>query len=104
MRFHTLPFLVRFLVGHAAAGIGVAMLFVALMVTFDVARLGTLLWGSPDGALAVVVLTLALGVTFGSVQMGFAVMLLPRGDEPPRGRRARLSRLVPRMARASARR
>lgn len=103
MRFHALPFLVRFLVGHAVAGIGVAVLFVSLMVAFDIARLGTLLWGSPDGALAVAVLTLALGVTFGSVQMGFAVMLLPRDDEPPGGRRARLLRLVPRPARTPAR-
>lgn len=97
-----MPFLVRFLLRHAAIGIGLAGLFVALMVTFDVARLGTLFAGSPDGPLAIAVLTVALGITFGSVQMGFAVMLMSDKDEPPSGRRIRLKRLVPRLARVRA--
>ncbi|MFG1345126.1 hypothetical protein V5F59_09555 [Xanthobacter autotrophicus DSM 431] len=97
-----MPFLVRFLVRHAGIGVGVAALFVALLVAFDAVHLRTLLLTSPDGLLAVTVLTLALGVTFGSVQMGFAVMLMSDKDEPPRGRRIRLSRLVPRYARAAA--
>lgn len=97
-----MPFLVKFLLRHAGIGIGVAAVFVALLVAFDVARLGTLLATSPDGLLAVIVLTFALGITFGSVQMGFAVMLLSTRDEPPGGRRMRLTRLVPRHARVTA--
>lgn len=97
-----MPFLVRFLVRHAVIGIGVAAVFVALMVAFDVAHLGTLFATSADGPLAIIVLTLALGVTFGSVQMGFAVMLMSDSDEPKGGRRIRLTRLVPRLARAHA--
>ncbi|MEP9354183.1 hypothetical protein ABLE93_11365 [Xanthobacter sp. KR7-65] len=99
-----MPFLVRFLLRHAVIGVGLAGLFVALMVAFDVARLGTLFAGSPDGYLALAVLTLALGVTFGSVQMGFAVMLMSDRAEPPSGRRARLRRLVPSPVRIGARR
>ena len=97
-----MPFLVRFLARHAAIGIGVATVFVALLVAFDVARLGTLLWTSQDGLLALVVLTLALGVTFGSVQMGFAVMLMSDRDDDSGGRKVRLTRLVPRLARVHA--
>ncbi|MFG1302402.1 hypothetical protein V5F49_21700 [Xanthobacter sp. V3C-3] len=97
-----MPFLVRFLARHAAIGIGVATLFVALLVAFDVARLGTLLWTSQDGLLALIVLTLALGVTFGSVQMGFAVMLMSDTDDDSGGRKVRLKRLVPRFARVHA--
>ncbi|MFG1278083.1 hypothetical protein [Xanthobacter autotrophicus] len=97
-----MPFLVRFLLRHAAIGVGVAAVFVALLAAFDVAHLGTLFAMSSDGPLALIVLTLALGVTFGSVQMGFAVMLMSDKDEPPRGRRIRLARLVPRLARVHA--
>ncbi|QRG08100.1 hypothetical protein EZH22_07130 [Xanthobacter dioxanivorans] len=97
-----MPFLVRFLVRHAGIGVGVAAIFVALLVVLDVAHLGTLLATSPDGLLAVGVLTFALGLTFGSVQMGFAVMLLGARDEPPSGRGSRLTRLVPRHARVTA--
>lgn len=99
-----MPFLVRFLLRHAAIGIGVAGVFVALLVAFDVAHLATLFARSPDGLLAIGVLTVALGITFGSVQMGFAVMLMDDENEPPSGRRARLTRLVPRFARAHGRR
>lgn len=100
-----MPLLVRFLVRHAGIGMGVAGLFVALLVAFDVAHLGTLLADSPDGPLAVSVLTFALGLTFGSVQMGFAVMLMSEKEEPTRGgRRSRLTRLVPRPVRITTRR
>lgn len=97
-----MPFLVRFLLRHAVIGVLVAAAFVALLVAFDVARLGTLFATSGDGLLALGVLTFALGLTFGSVQMGFAVMLMDDRDEPPRGRRIRLTRLVPRLARVTA--
>ena len=76
-----MPLLVRFLIRHAVIGVGLAMVLVALLLGFDVARLGTLVWGSPTGWIAVTALTIALGITLGSVQMGFAVMLL--ADEAP---------------------
>jgi len=97
-----MPFLIRFLVRHAAIGVGVATIFVAALVALDVARLGTLVTTSGDGLLAVVVLTFALGITFGSVQMGFAIMLMSDRDEPRRGHRVRLTRLVPRPVRVTA--
>ncbi|WP_210255156.1 hypothetical protein [Ancylobacter pratisalsi] len=91
-----MPHLVRFLIRHAAIGIAVAGLFVGALLAFDVAHLGTLVRESPSGLIAVSALTVALGITFGSVQMGFAVMLL--GEEAggteggTRARRGRTSR------------
>lgn len=101
-----MPQLVRFLMRHALIGIGVAVLFVGTLVAFDVARLGTLVTQSPSGLVAVVALTCAVGITFGSVQMGFAVMLLAGEEEKPGGGRtapARVSRLKPALARVRAR-
>ncbi len=98
----TMPFLVRFLVTHAVVGISLAVALVGAMVAFNVAGLGKLA-STEDGMLGLVLLTFGLGVTFGSVQMGFAVMLMSDGKEPPRGRRV-LSRLVPRTVKVTAHR
>ncbi len=97
-----MPALVKFLVGHAVIGVSLAAVFVGALVAFDVANLGTLVRTSSDGLLAVVLLTFGLGITFGSVQMGFAVMLMSDEDEPPRGRRVLLRRLVPSYAKVKA--
>ena len=102
-----MPILVRFLIRHALIGIAVAFVFVGALLAFDVARLGTLVWASPSGGLAVAALTFALGLTFGSVQMGVAVMLLGEdADRPTRGggRRMALAPLVQRLAPVVARR
>jgi hypothetical protein len=99
-----MPVLVRFLLRHAAIGMGVAAVFVGALAAFDVFHLGALMSGSPDGLLALAVLTSALGITFGSVQMGFAVMLMGEDEQPPKGRRAPLNRLRPIPVRVRARR
>ncbi|MGQ4274221.1 hypothetical protein [Terrihabitans sp. B22-R8] len=88
----------RFLLLHALGGFSVAVVFVGAMLWFDVAGLGTLIGHSSSGLLAAAILTFATGLTFGSVQMGFAVMTLGTGsDTPPRGRRmpAGLARPIP---------
>ena len=69
-----MPYLVRFLLRHAAIGIAVAVVTVTAIVTLDIAGLGTLAAGSEDGLLALFLLTFFLGLTFGSAQMGFAIM------------------------------
>lgn len=97
-----MPHLVRFLLRHAVIGIAIAILFVGGLIAFDIARLGTLVVQSSAGPVAVIALTIALGITFGSVQMGMAVMLLHADEDgagPGRGRRA----LVPLRLAARAR-
>ncbi len=102
-----MPILVRFLLRHALIGFALAMVFVGALLAFDVARLGSLVWASPSGGLAVAALTFALGLTFGSVQMGVAVMLLGEDDDRPTrggGRRATLGPAARRLAPVVARR
>ena len=65
-----------FLARHAAIGFAIATFFVAALIVADVGRLGTLVVGSDVGALALALLTFFTGLTFGSVQMGIAIMLL----------------------------
>ncbi len=85
-----MPRLVRFLIHHALIGVGLGALFVGTLVLLDVGRLGTLVGQSSSGLVALLILTFAVGITFGSVQMGFAVMLMGEEEETPgTGRRGR---------------
>lgn len=72
----------RFLIRQGLVGAAVAVILVAALIGFDVARLGTLMRGSPSGLFAAGVLTLMLAGGFASAQMAFALMLMegePRG-------------------------
>lgn len=95
-----MPQLVRFLLRHALIGFALAVIFVGALLAFDIARLGSLIGTSPGGMVAALVLVVSIGITFASVQMGFAVMLLGEDDEDrDGGRPARLTHLLPaRMA------
>jgi len=95
-----MPHLVRFLMRHAAIGFGIAVVFVAVLLALDAQGLRTLMFRGPDGWLAAGVLAFAMGLTFGSVQMGVAVMLLTTREDGGSGRRYRTrgqgaGRLVP---------
>lgn len=67
-----------FLLKHALIGFAIAALFVGAMIGFDVGGFATLLTKSGLATLAVPMLSFALGLTFASVQMGAAIMLLPK--------------------------
>ncbi len=91
-----MPRLVVFLARHAAIGFAVAAVFVGALVALDVYGLGSLMRASADGALALSVLTFAVGLTFASAQMGFAVMLMSEREDGGRGGRRATLRLSPR--------
>lgn len=76
-----MPRLLRFLVLHAAIGFMVAGAFVALLILLDSGGFATLVERSDSAPLVICVLTFFLGLTFGSVQMGVAIMLLPHSDD-----------------------
>jgi hypothetical protein len=78
-----LPKLVRFLFRHALIGFGLAIVFVGLLLAFDIGGIATLITSSSSGVLATAVLTFSMGLTFSSVQMGFAVMFLAKRDDTP---------------------
>jgi hypothetical protein len=82
----TMPRIIRFVLLHGAIGFGIAAVFVALLVSTDSGGLGTLLHGAESHPLPVLLLWMFCGLTFGSVQIGAAVMLLAEDDPPaPRG-------------------
>ncbi|MEO1019949.1 MAG: hypothetical protein AAFY56_20005 [Pseudomonadota bacterium] len=72
-----MPDHVKFLIRHVAIGQIIAILSVGAIIMTDFANLGTLMANSDIGLLAVALLTFMLGLTFGSAQMGIAIMLLP---------------------------
>lgn len=87
MPMPVLPKLLRFLLVHAAIGFVVAGLFVMALVGFDIGGFGSLVGRSTVAPLALGVLTAFLGLTFASVQMGVAIMLLPKEEQDGGGRR-----------------
>lgn len=76
MTISSLPLLVRFLIRHAVIGFCIAILFVGLLLSFNIGGIATLIFASSSAVLALFILTFSLGLTFSSVQMGFAVMFL----------------------------
>lgn len=80
-----MPAHVLFLARHALIGFALAVCFVGAMAWFDIAGLRTLASKSDSTLVAFPVLTFFLGLTFASVQMGAAIMLLPHEDRSSGG-------------------
>jgi membrane glycosyltransferase len=85
-----MPFLVRFLIHHALVGLAIAIAAVGLIMWSDISGLGTLIRNAEQSLLAIVLLTVMMGLTFSSLQMGFAVMLLPGDKESGSGGKRKL--------------
>jgi len=103
------PELVRFLVRHAAVGFAISAGFVGLILAADPNGIGTLLTGADGHPLPLVLLWFFCGLTFASVQMGAAVMLLGadddrRGSRAPAAPAGLILRPIPVPVRARARR
>lgn len=80
-----MPKLVRLYIVNVAIGYGLAALFVALLVWFDIANIGRLVLHSDMGWLAALMLVMFHGVVFGGAQFAIAVMRLADPDDGPRG-------------------
>lgn len=80
-----MPQHIRFLLTHAAIGAAAALAFVALLLAFDVMGLRHLVMNTSEGFIALAVMTVLFVITFGSVQMGRAIMSLGEDDTTPRG-------------------
>lgn len=72
-----MPLLVKFLIRHAAIGFALAGIFVGILVWFDIGNIGTILAQSGIRVFATALLVMMVGLTFSSVQMGYAVMTKP---------------------------
>ena len=79
---NSVPPMVRFLIGHALVGFGLAAMFVAALIGFDIGNIGTVLRQSGLAVPATLLLTFVLGLTFASVQMGIAIMTGNTPEDP----------------------
>ena len=69
-----MPEIARFYLRHSLIGFGVAAVFVALLLWFNIANLASLIFASPSWALALFMLWFFNGIVFAGVQFGIAVM------------------------------
>jgi len=76
-----MPKLIKLYITQVAIGFGIAGVFVALLLWFDIANLWHLVTHSSDGPLAVLILWVANGIVFAGVQFGIAVMRMKDDDD-----------------------
>lgn len=93
-----MPKLVRLYIVNVAVGFALAAVFVAALVTLNVAGLGHLVMGSDMGVVAALMLWVFHGVVFAGVQFAIAVMGMAE-DNGPRG-----GKLIPIRVEATAQR
>ncbi|NIZ13101.1 hypothetical protein [Phaeobacter sp. HF9A] len=82
-----MPELIKLYIRSAIWGAVLAAIFVALLLWFNIANLGSLVFGSDAGLVAVFALWISNGVVFGGVQFGFKIMSMAERDDTPRGGR-----------------
>jgi len=76
-----MPKLIKLYITQVAIGFGIAGVFVALLLWFDIANLWHLVTHSSDGPLAVLILWVANGIVFAGVQFGIAIMRMKDDDD-----------------------
>jgi hypothetical protein len=91
-----MPFLIRFMIRHALVGFLLGIIGAAIAVGMDFGHLRSLAHATSLGWIGLGAFCFLMGLTFGGLQIGFAVMLLPYedDDQPPRGRAVGLA-MVP---------
>ena len=80
--------MIRFMAGHCALGVAIGLATAALLFWLDVGGIkGLVAGGGGSGWIAIGLLGFGFSITFGSLAMGSALFLLPRGadddDAPP---------------------
>jgi hypothetical protein len=82
-----MPKLVRLYISQVIIGFGLSAVFVAALLTLNVANLWHLVTHSTGGLLAVTMLWIFNGIVFAGVQFGISIMRLADEDDTPRGPR-----------------
>lgn len=87
--------LLAMLLGNLIWGVGLGVVFAGGVYALNLGHIRTLVNNAPDGLLAMALLTMGSVVTFASVVMGGAVMMLPREeDKTPKGGKGVLLRVL----------
>ncbi|MDF1609600.1 hypothetical protein PZ897_15545 [Hoeflea sp. YIM 152468] len=76
-----MPKLIRFVLLNSAFGVLIGWLVAAAVVYFNINGFGDLIWHSSSRTVAVFVLLVSFGSTFGFAVMATAVMLMPRDKD-----------------------
>ncbi|WP_114395789.1 hypothetical protein [Oleisolibacter albus] len=76
-----LPPLIRFMLAHGVVGFGLSALAMLALFWSDLGGIATLMQKSDLAPVPALLLWFFMGLTFGSVQIGTAVMLLPYPDD-----------------------
>lgn len=77
--------LVRLYIISIAIGFCLSVVFVGMMLAFDVAHLRALILGSDMGLVALAMAVLAHGVLFSGVQFAISILSMGGHDDTPRG-------------------
>lgn len=73
-----------FLFKHLLAGVLGGCFFATLLLYYDVSKLWSMISATSDGWLVVIMLYTGLGITFGSISMGWGIFSLAQErDDPP---------------------
>lgn len=79
------PDLIRLYIKSCLIGFGAAAVFVGMLLAFNIANLGHLILGSPQGIIAALVLWIANGIVFAGVQFGIVIMGMADDDDDDHG-------------------
>lgn len=90
-----MPKLVRLYIVNVAIGFALAVVFVALLLALDLAGLRHLVFGSPMGWVAALMMVMFHGVVFAGVQFAIAVMRLAEPEDRRPGGGLRQLALIP---------
>jgi hypothetical protein len=78
-----MPALIRFLIRHALIGFSIGIAFTGVLLVLDIGSIRSLTSGTLEGGAVRILLTLFIGSSFASAQVGIAVMRPPsRRDDP----------------------
>ena len=76
-----MPDHIAFILRHGLIGFALAVVFVGMLLAFDVAGLWHLVTHTAEGPLAVLMLVVFFTITFGAVQIGYQIMMLGEDDD-----------------------
>jgi hypothetical protein len=73
--------LLKYVAVSAGDGIAAGWTFLLALLWLDIGGLGTLVHGSPDAVIALIILMMSFGVTFGFVGIAWRVMVMLPGED-----------------------
>lgn len=76
-----MPDHIAFILRHALIGFALAVVFVGMLLAFDVAGLWHLVTHTAEGPIAALMLLVFFTITFGAVQIGYQIMMLGEDDD-----------------------